>query len=100
MTQALPLSGRVALVTGATSGIGRAAALRLARDGALVAGVGRRNNPDNEIALALKADVTIEADAKRAVDQTVARFGRLDILINAAGRLLPGTIEDTSLEAW
>jgi NAD(P)-dependent dehydrogenase (short-subunit alcohol dehydrogenase family) len=104
------LTERVAMVTGATSGIGRATVLLFAEAGARVAAVGR-----NEEALAklreevyerggevllIRADVTLESEARRAVAETVERFAGLDILVNAAGHISNGTIETTSLEAW
>jgi NAD(P)-dependent dehydrogenase (short-subunit alcohol dehydrogenase family) len=104
------LEQRVALVTGATSGIGRATALRLAMGGAKVAAVGRNDEALKEVtseiesqgveALAVHADVTSEADAQRAVAETVARLGALDVLVNAAGIITNGTIENTSLADW
>ncbi len=103
-------NGKVALVTGATSGIGRATALRFAEAGARVALVARDRealtavaadikNWDTE-ALEISADVTIEREAARAVGETIERFKRLDVLVNAAGGLSSGTIETTSLESW
>jgi NAD(P)-dependent dehydrogenase (short-subunit alcohol dehydrogenase family) len=104
------LQNRVALLTGASSGIGRATALRFASEGALVALVGRKREAlqavERELAeqgresLVVAADVTIEAEAERALTETVARFGGLDILVNAAGILNNGTIETTTLAAW
>ena len=104
------LNGRVALVTGATSGIGRAAARRFAAEGARVALVGRDAATLAEAArdvrgaggeaLEVGADVTSEAHARRAVEETVERFGGLDVLVNAAGIILNGTIENTPLEDW
>jgi len=103
--------GRVAVVTGATSGIGRATAIRLAREGAAVALVGRRADRLQEVAgaihaesagevLPLCADVATEAGAERVIEEAVARFGGLDVLVNAAGILVAGTVENTSLGAW
>lgn len=102
----LDFTGRVALVTGASSGIGRATAIRLAREGAKVALVGRRVGRIQEVAdgsgesLPLVADVTREADAERVVAATVERFGAIHILVNAAGILVPGSIESTTPAAW
>src|SRR5689334_9884134 len=105
----LPFQDRVALVTGATSGIGRATALHLARSGARVALVGRREERLREIAgmigasgeaLCVAADVATEDGASRVIGQTVAHFGGLDVLVNAAGILVAGSVENTSLAAW
>jgi NAD(P)-dependent dehydrogenase (short-subunit alcohol dehydrogenase family) len=100
----------VALVTGATSGIGRAAALRLAAAGAGVALVGRNAAALRGVAseagglgaeaLEVVADVTAERDARRAVEAALERFGALDVLVNAAGILSNGTVETTTLAAW
>jgi NAD(P)-dependent dehydrogenase (short-subunit alcohol dehydrogenase family) len=104
------LTGKVALVTGATSGIGRATALRLAEAGARVASVGRNHDHLTEViteiqerggeGLAIRADVTEESSARQIVAQTVERFGALDVLVNAAGHIANGTIEDTPLAVW
>jgi NAD(P)-dependent dehydrogenase (short-subunit alcohol dehydrogenase family) len=100
--------GKVVLVTGATSGIGRATALRFAAAGAHVAIVGRNLSALQELseeirkhqveALAIAADLNVEAE--RAMAQTAEKFSRLDVLVNAAGILLTGSIENTSLEQW
>jgi len=86
---------RVALVTGGTSGIGKAAALALATAGAKVVVAGRRENEGREVveaigklggkALFVKTDVSREADVKALVDKTTATFGRLDFAFNNAG---------------
>jgi NAD(P)-dependent dehydrogenase (short-subunit alcohol dehydrogenase family) len=104
------LQERVALVTGATSGIGRATALLFAESGARVAAVGRNEQKLAELReefgergdrlLTIRADVTAEEDAGRAVAETVGHFAALDILINAAGHISNGTIETTTLAAW
>jgi len=104
----MSLLGKVALVTGASSGIGAATAVQLARLGASVSLTGR--NLDNLQATASKCegtspliiqgDVAKEEDCRRIVAQTVENFGRLDVLVNNAGVLEMGTIETTSLEQY
>ncbi len=95
MSMNASLENKVAVVTGGTSGIGKAAALALAKAGAKVVVAGRRENEGNAVveaiekgggkALFVKTDVTREADVKALVDKTVATFGRLDIAFNNAG---------------
>lgn len=105
------LLGKVAMVTGAGRGIGRAIALRLARDGAdlVVADVDLESakNAAAEIrqigrrALAEKIDVTQKAQVRATVDRAIAELGRLDILVNNAGILGPTTsVADTPEEEW
>ena len=101
---------RVVLVTGATSGIGRAVALRFAESTVRVVAVGRNPEALREVGEAIKkaggepltvaADVTKEEDVRQSLQQTLGRFGRLDVLVNAAGHISTGSIEDTSLAAW
>ena len=101
---------RVAIVTGAGSGIGRAAALALLNDGWQVALAGRRVEPlqavaaesgAGERALAVPTDVSQPAEVKALFDQTVARFGRVDLLFNNAGvNNPPGPFEDWTPEQW
>lgn len=105
------LAGQVAVVTGGGSGIGAAAAGALARAGAAVAVVGRRSEPlegvvsalsaDGATAVALPADVT-DADAVTAlVAEVVARFGRVDVLVNSAGTNVPRrSMESQTVADW
>ncbi len=107
---ALEFEGRVALVTGATSGIGRATAVRLAKEGAAVAVTGRRADLLGRVVadvvaagvrgLAIPGDVRDEAHAKDAVERTVAAFGGLDVLVNNAGVIGSGPIETTTTAEW
>jgi NAD(P)-dependent dehydrogenase (short-subunit alcohol dehydrogenase family) len=94
------LSGKVALVTGAASGLGRATAERFAAEGASVAFVDLRapEVPDN--CLGLVADVTDEASIEAAVAATIARFGRIDVLYANAGVPSAGAVHETSLAEW
>jgi NADP-dependent 3-hydroxy acid dehydrogenase YdfG len=104
------LSGKTALVTGASSGIGRSTALALAAAGAHVALVARRAARLDELAVQIKADggqalarpadVTDEDDATRAVEDAVDHFGGLDILVNAAGMTQVGKVENADLADW
>ncbi|HJY26573.1 MAG TPA: glucose 1-dehydrogenase, partial [Pyrinomonadaceae bacterium] len=100
-------SGKVALVTGATSGIGQACATAFAQAGAKVVCVGRKAGALKEIEETIGAEVlTIEADlaetqaAERVVARALEVFGGIDVLVNAAGHISNGTIENTSLTAW
>ncbi len=100
----------VALVTGAGTGIGRAAALALLADGWSVALVGRREAPLLEVAkssgagaraMPVPADVTDPAAVRQAFDAAVQRFGRLDLLFNNAGTGAPAVpLEELSVEQW
>jgi NADP-dependent 3-hydroxy acid dehydrogenase YdfG len=99
------LTGTVALVTGASSGIGEATARALADHGATVAAVARRKDRlDALIAeidgLAIQADVTDRERARAAVDRTADELGRLDIVVNNAGVMLLGHIVDAPVEEW
>jgi 3(or 17)beta-hydroxysteroid dehydrogenase len=98
---------KVAIVTGAASGIGRACARRLAAEGARVIAADRDEVGVRAVAealgpphLACVLDVTDEAAWKSAVDLAVATFGRVDVLVNAAGIGVVANIEDTTLSQW
>ena len=101
---------RVVLVTGATSGIGQATALKFAAAGADIAAVGRNQDALAELegklkaqdgkVLTLSAELSKDADIDRVVSQTVDRFGGLDVLVNAAGHISSGTVENTTIDAW
>jgi NADP-dependent 3-hydroxy acid dehydrogenase YdfG/uncharacterized protein YciI len=107
---ARPLEGRVALVTGASSGIGEATAIHLARAGARVALVARRKERLGALAERLKAegadseplaaDVTQHHEARSLVDRTRNRFGRLDVVVNAAGVMLLAPISEATSDEW
>jgi meso-butanediol dehydrogenase / (S,S)-butanediol dehydrogenase / diacetyl reductase len=104
------LTGKVAIITGATSGIGKATALLFAEEEAHVVITGRREelgrNLEGEIekrgarGLFVEADHTRADDCSRVVERTLAEFGRVDILFNNAGIVTGGTAETTSEEVW
>ena len=109
-TTTSPLSGTVALVTGASSGIGEATALMLAEQGATVAlaarrkdrleGLAKRIEGAGGKALVIEADVTQEEQARAAVERCVSELGRLDTLVNNAGVMLLGPAEQAPVEEW
>jgi len=104
------LTGTIALVTGASSGIGEATAGRLAKNGASVALVARRRARLLDLggegfeaggtALVVEADITDRTQAEAAVQQTFERFGRLDILVNNAGLMLLGPVVGADPDEW
>lgn len=103
-------AGKVALVTGATSGIGQACAIAFAAAGAKVACVGRKEAALQDVseriraldteALTVQADLSAAGEGERVVNETTKAFGGIDVLVNAAGHISSGTIENTSLDAW
>jgi NADP-dependent 3-hydroxy acid dehydrogenase YdfG len=109
-TLAMPLAGRVAVVTGASSGIGEAAAEHLAALGARVAVLARRANRLAELvsrieknggtALAITADVTDAPALRSAADRVAAELGGADLLFNNAGVMLPAPVEELSTDQW
>src|SRR5579863_8344620 len=101
----------VVLITGALTGIGRATALAFAREGARIVVSGRRDEAGRELAGELRglgveaeyvrADVRNEDDVRSLVEQTVARFGRLDVAVNNAGTEgQPGPVTEQSAESY
>ena len=104
------LEGKVALVTGGSSGIGEATALALVAEGAVVAAAARRADRLDALArkvtdqggrlLALDLDVTDEAQCRAAVERTRSEFGGLDIVVNNAGVMLLGPILDADTDDW
>jgi NAD(P)-dependent dehydrogenase (short-subunit alcohol dehydrogenase family) len=101
------LEGKVAVITGAASGIGRASARRFAAEGALVCVVDLSDEPGKRVAdevggLYVHADVTDPADVGRMYQQAASRFGGIDVLFNNAGISPPDDVSvlDTTLEAW
>lgn len=103
------LSGKVAIVTGASNGIGRAIAERFAEDGAIVV-VNHSKSPEKAQqvvigiqakggkAVAFQADMSRVSEARRLVRETAKQFGRLDILVNNAGRFMPKPLAETTEE--
>jgi NAD(P)-dependent dehydrogenase (short-subunit alcohol dehydrogenase family) len=104
------LADRVALITGGTSGIGEATALLFAAEGATVAVTGRNGKRGAAVigriaaaggeSIFLQADVSRAADCRRAVDETLRAFGRIDILFNNAGVFYPQTAIECSERQW
>lgn len=101
------LDGKIALITGGGTGIGRAIALAFAREGAKVAVMGRRLEPlvmtareAGSSALVVTGDVSNQDDVKSSVAAVIARFGGLNVLVNAGGVLYTGTAESQTEQEW
>ncbi len=108
------LNGKVAIITGSTSGMGKASAILFAKEGAKVVVVGRgheasaeRGNQvveeilkDGGKAILISADATKEEDVKQLVEKTVAAYGKIDILYNVAGGGKSAPLEKDTLEEW
>ena len=104
------LTDRVALITGANSGMGRATAVLFAKEGALLALTGRNEERGAEVvkeihatggqAFFLRSDVCVEADCQRAVRETIAAYGRVDVLFNNAGVFFPNTAVECTEQEW
>lgn len=104
------MQGKVAIISGASSGIGRATAFRFAQKGSTVIAIGRNEkelvvlrdsivSKKGSIKIHL-ADVTEISQLERMVSETVQNFGQIDVLVNAAGIIKNGTIENTTLDDW
>ena len=106
----LEFAGKNLFITGATSGIGRATALRFARAGANVAAVGRNEAALNSLsqelldlnvrAIAIRADLANDESIDLAVAKAIEALGGIDVLVNAAGHISNGSVETTSIDAW
>ena len=104
------LADKVALITGGTSGMGRATAVLFAQEGARVAIIGRNEARGREVveeieqssgtAIFIRSDVRFAEECRRAVEETLRAFGRLDILFNNAGVLYSNTVPDSTEEEW
>ena len=110
MNKYFDLTGKVAMVTGASSGLGASAAVAYAEAGAKVAVLARRLEKLEETkkkieavggtAIAIRCDVSREEDVKKAVETIVREFGTIDIVLNAAGIVVLGGVDALDVEGW
>jgi NAD(P)-dependent dehydrogenase (short-subunit alcohol dehydrogenase family) len=106
----MKLDGKVALITGGNAGIGSATAALFAKEGAAVAITGRNEERGAQVvkaindfggeAMFMKADVRFADDCRRAVEQTLERFGKIDVLFNNAGVFYPKSVPECTEEEW
>jgi NAD(P)-dependent dehydrogenase (short-subunit alcohol dehydrogenase family) len=106
----MSMDGRVAIITGASSGIGRSIATLFAAAGASVVLAARREREGEAVAAELRAaggqaafvrtDVSVATEVERLIEQSESRFGRVDCLVSCAGIMASGSAPDTSLELW
>jgi NAD(P)-dependent dehydrogenase (short-subunit alcohol dehydrogenase family) len=105
----MKLKNKVAIITGAGSGIGEATAYLFAQEGAKITSnslsesgkkVAQRIQDTGGAAIFVRGDVSQVDDAERIVGDTVREYGRIDILVNNAGVVIPGRVDDTSVEDW
>jgi NAD(P)-dependent dehydrogenase (short-subunit alcohol dehydrogenase family) len=106
----MKLEGKVAMITGGNSGIGQATAALFASEGAAVVLTGRNSERGEEVAgsivqdggeaMFIRSDVRLAADCRQAVEQTLDRYGRIDILFNNAGVFHPKTVPECTEQEW
>jgi NAD(P)-dependent dehydrogenase (short-subunit alcohol dehydrogenase family) len=106
----MKLDGKVALITGGNSGIGSATAALFAKEGAAVALTGRNQERGEQVARAIndaggeamfvRTDVRVAEDCRQAVEQTLERFGQIDVLFNNAGVFYPKTVPECTEQEW
>jgi NAD(P)-dependent dehydrogenase (short-subunit alcohol dehydrogenase family) len=106
----MKLDGKVALITGGSSGIGSATAALLAKEGAAIVLTGRNQERGEQVAQAIneaggkamfiRADVRVADECRQAVEQTLDRFGRIDVLFNNAGVFHPRTVPECTEQEW
>uniref|UniRef100_A0A336MQF8 CSON004864 protein n=1 Tax=Culicoides sonorensis TaxID=179676 RepID=A0A336MQF8_CULSO len=103
-------AGKVVLITGASSGIGASAAVQFSKLGASLSLIGRKLENLNKVAeecakngaqpYVIQGDITKETDNVKIIDETLKKYGKLDVLVNNAGIIETGTIETTSMEQY